>query len=311
MDTHALALGRQRAAENLPERLTWGAVALSVTDPDRTERFWRDALGFVRRPAEGPNLALGTSDRTLVVLHPGAASPAVPRHAGLYHVAYGMPSQAEFSRRLMRLGELAIPHAAVDHVMSKAIYLSDPDGHGIEIAYETPQRFGRFSTEGGRFALVDAEGRTRSGREKLDLCAEMRLSDRTDPAAPVHRDAVVAHLHLHVPELNAALAWFEGIGFVRNLTLTGFGMADMGTGGPYTHRLAVNLWAGRGVVPAPATSARLLSYDLETGDAAVFAAARKRLTEDLSTGDLVGTDPAGVLLRLRLRGSMTEQEAAA
>ena len=38
-----------------------------------------------------------------------------------------------------------------------------------------------------------------------------------------------------------------------------FGMADMGTGAPYTHRLAMNLWAGPGARPAPEPSARLLA----------------------------------------------------
>jgi catechol 2,3-dioxygenase len=295
MDTDALALARRLAAENSPERLTWGAIALSVTDLDRAARFWTSVLGFVPRHGGEHRLALGTPERTLVVLHPGAL---------------GMPSQAEFSRMMARLLHMRIPHAPVDHLMSKAIYLDDPDGHGIEIAFETPERFGRFSNEGGRFALIDASGQVRSGRERLDVRAELAL-DGTDPGEPLHRDAVLAHLHLHVPDLTAALDWFEGIGFARNLTLADIGMADMGTGAPYTHRLAVNLWAGQGVTPAPATSARLLAYGLDTRDAAVFAAARSRLNEDIGTGELLGTDPAGVALRLHLRPSITQEEKAA
>lgn len=121
----------------------------------------------------------------------------------------------------------------------------------------------------------------------------------------------MAHLHLHVPALDPALDWFEGIGFARNLVLANFGMADMGTGASYTHRLAVNIWAGQGVTPAPETSARLLSYTLATPDEAAFAAAREQLTEGPLAGELTGTDPAGVELRLRLSASQSRKGEAA
>lgn len=311
MDTPALALARQRTANNLPERLTWGPLTLSVTDLDRAEVFWTAVVGFVRRPEPGPGLALGTPDRTLVVLQPGATSPVAKGYAGMYHVAFGMPSQAEFSRRMQRFIDLHLPFSPVDHLMSKAIYISDPDGHGIEIAFETPERFGRFSFDGSGFAMVDATGRPHSGRERLDLRAELAEADGSDPALPLHRDTTVAHLHLHVPALDTSLAWFERLGFARNLTLPDFGMADMGTGASYTHRLAMNLWAGPGARPAPAGSARLLSYRLETPDTDTFAAARAQLTEDPETGAMMGTDPAGVTLTLALLATEHRKENAA
>lgn len=311
MDTQALALARQRAADGLPERLNWGPMTLSVTNLDRSEAFWTAAMGLVRRSEHGPGLALGTSDRTLVVLVPGATSPVARGHAGLYHVAFGMPSQAEFSRRMLRFIHLGLPFSPVDHLMSKALYLSDPDGHGVEIAWETPERFGQFSNLDGQFNMFDIDGRLHSGRERLDVAAELALADGTDPALPLHRDAAIAHLHLHVPALEPSLTWFEGVGFARNLFLHDFGMADMGAGAPYTHRLAMNLWAGSGARPAPTTSARLLSYRLETTDSAVFRTARAHLKEDPSTGALTGTDPAGVNLTLTLGATETRKEEAA
>lgn len=311
MDTAALALARQRAADNLPERLTWGPLTLSVTNLDRAAAFWTEVIGLVRRADQAPGLALGTPDRTLVALSPGAASPVAKGHAGMYHVAFGMPSQAEFSRRMQRFISLGVPFSPVDHLMSKAIYLDDPDGHGIEIALETPSRFGGFSFDGGRFAMFDAKGRPHSGRERLELRTELAQADGTDPALPLHREATVAHLHLHVPALDPSLTWFEGLGFARNLNLPDFGMADMGAGASYTHRLAMNLWAGRGARPAPANSARLLSYRLEAADAGTFAAAKALLTENPGSNVLTGTDPAGITLTLALRSAKAQKEQAA
>lgn len=312
MDTPALALARQRSADNLPERLSWDAVTLSVTNLDRAEAFWTTALGFIRRGHEGPGVALGAPDRTLVVLVPGATSPVARGHAGMYHVAFGMPSQAEFSRRMRWLIDLGLPFSPVDHLMSKALYIDDPDGHGIEVTLETPERFGRFGNAGGRFSMYDAAGKPHSGRERLDMRAELAQADGADPALPLHRDAFLAHLHLHVPALNPSIAWFEALGFARNLTLPDFGMADMGAGAPCTHRLAMNIWAGVGAKPAPESSARLLSYRLATSDAETMAVARARLSEDQASGHLHGTDPAGVTLNLRfaLSNSITKGLAA-
>jgi catechol 2,3-dioxygenase len=229
----------------------------------------------------------------------------------MYHVAFGMASQAEFSRRVRHFAALGVPFSPVDHLMSKALYLSDPDGHSIEIAWETPERFGRFSTEGGRFTLIDADGNTHSGRERLDLKAELDLADDTAPALPLHRDTNVAHLHLHVPGLEPALDWFEGIGFARNLLLPDFGMADMGAGAPYTHRLAVNVWAGPGAKPAPEGMARLLGYTLYTTDQQAFEQAKSRLTQGDEASALTGKDPAGVTLHLHFGHPDLKTEAAA
>lgn len=297
MDTDALSLARSLEKQGLPERLGWGALDLSVTHLDSAMRFWTGALGFVLRPGEGSGMAIGTEQRTLVVLHEGAAMPVQSGHAGLYHVAFGVPSQAEFSRLLARLAGQNLQVSPVDHTMSKAIYLNDPDGHGIEIAFETPERFRRFAVGAAGFAMIDRDGRLRTGRDPLDVRAEMAFARGADLTAPIAEETVVAHLHLHVPDLGTAVDWFEGIGFARNLMLAEMGMADMGAGAAYTHRLAMNIWAGRGVRPAPPHSARLLGYRLITTDSATFAHARARLGPS-DDGSLFGRDPAGIPLTL-------------
>lgn len=310
MDTDALKLARSLKAHGLPERLTWGAVELSVTDLDRAVQFWTGALGFLPRPDPGTGVALGTSERTLVVLQPGAHRPVMNDVTGLYHVAFAVPSQEEFSRLLNRFKGLGLRVSPVDHTMSKAIYLNDPDGHGIEIALETPERFARFDNSSYGFAMIDSEGRFRSGRDPLDLKAELAAAAGTDPSAPIASETVVAHMHLHVPDLEPGLDWFEGLGFARNLALPSMGMADMGAGAAYTHRLALNIWAGRGAPPAPDHSARLIRYHLTTSDAALFKQASRRLRHD-AHGNLSGCDPAGATLTLALSPTTrTDRDAA-
>ena len=300
METDALALARTHSEKNLPERLGYGPVDLSVTNLDRAVAFWTSVLGFVPRTEPGPGVALGTTQRTLVILHPGATAQCAKGHLGMYHVAFGVPFQAEFSRLMRRFRQLKIRHAPVDHLMSKAMYLNDPDGHGIEIALETPERFSCFRQDARGFLLLDVQGRPHSGREALDIAAELAMAENADLGAPISDEAVVAHVHLHVPALEPALDWFEGIGFARSLYLPDMGLADMGAGATYTHRLALDVWAGPGAKPAPSDSARLLGYRLTTTDPVVFDRARSRLIVD-AAGRLIGIDPAGIALTLNLR----------
>jgi catechol 2,3-dioxygenase len=292
------------------DRLSWGTITLTVTDLPRAQRFWSEVLGLLPRPHTGAGLALGTAAQTLVVLQPGATKAAPRGVAGLFHVAFSLPRQAEFSRMIRRLMHKRIAFSPVDHLMSKALYLDDPDGHGIEITLETPQRFGGYASQPGRFAMLDTAGRPHSGRAALDIGGELVQADGTEPMLPLPVDAGISHLHLHVPALDAAVAWFQGVGFIPNLALPNIGMADMGAGGPFRHRLAVNIWAGLGVASAPAAAARLVAYQINTADAALFAAAQSRLKITPETGHATGIDPAGVQLTMALQNAGTTQQMA-
>lgn len=245
------------------DRLRWGMVEFQVRDIVRSTAFWCEVLGFVDRGREGGSQALGTAEETLVILHEGAGSPVDRRAAGLYHVAFGVPDQIEFSRLLARLSYLRQMFSPIDHTMSKAIYLSDPDGIGIEIALETPERFGRFSEMTHDFGVYDSNGLRRSGRDLIDVRAELQvLADDTNLFLPIASGTCVAHLHFQVPRIEEALDYFQGVGFARNLFLPHFGFADMSAGSAYTHRLAFNLWAGRDILPSGPDRARLIRYTL-------------------------------------------------
>ena len=104
------------------DRLSWGTVELQVTDLDRAVAFWTSALGLIERNFTASGNALGTKERTLVVLHPGAETPVKAPFTGMYHVAIGVSSQAEFSRMLARLIHLNVQVGPTDHLMAKSLY---------------------------------------------------------------------------------------------------------------------------------------------------------------------------------------------
>jgi len=279
------------------DRLSWGVVELQVTDLERTVRFWVAALGLVERTRSATSVSLGTKEDTLFILHAGASRPAEPPYTGMYHVAIGVRSQAEFSRLLARLIRLNVQVGPTDHLMAKSLYLVDPDGLEIEITLETPQRFSHFGDMSQSLTLYDVNGRPHSGRGPLDVDAELAHAKDANLMADIADDAYLAHLHFKVGALEPALDWFEKLGFSRHLTLANWGFADMGAGLENTHRLAMNTWAGPNHAPAPDDMARLIGYELIALDDEVLAKSPLQKDGD----DWQGIDPAGVKVSMRSR----------
>src|SRR5205823_10986268 len=159
-----------------------GAVELGVTDGDRALRFYRDYVGLTPLASMGSEIRLGAAGRELVVLHPDAERPVVPRRSGLYHLAIVVPDRRELARVIARLGRLQWDQYPTDHVMTKANYLWDPDGNGIEIYTESPED-GTMGFANGTFVAYDKDGKHRSGRDPIDLdelFSHLREDDRTE-----------------------------------------------------------------------------------------------------------------------------------
>lgn len=277
---------------------TWGPVHVDVTDEQRSLAFWREVIGLELRDQSAAGIRLGVADADLLVLHPGAARPAMRGYSGLYHLAIHLPSEAEFARALGRLLTLRVRNAPTDHIMHWATYLDDPDGIGLELSFETLDRFGGY-LEGGRgMGIVDTGGRLRRATDTLDLEEVFsHLGDR-ELDRPLPAGTRIGHVHLHVDAIEPALAFYETVGFVPNLNLD-IGMADMTAAGGFPHRLALNTWQGAGAPQPPAGTAGLRNLSLALRSAGELAAAIGRLetagvelAED-GDGGLLVRDPAG------------------
>ncbi len=238
-----------------------GAVELAVTDADRAHRFYRDYVGLTPLASDGPELRFGAAGREIVVLHPGAERPVVPRTSGLYHLAIVVPDRRELARVIGRLAGLRWEQYPTDHVMTKANYLWDPDGNGIEIYTESPED-GTMGFANGTFAAYDKDGRPRSGRDPIDLdelFSHLREDDRLDQ--PLPPGTKMGHVHLHVADVDDALRFYHdlvGFDVMGHVPGTGFVSA-----GGYHHHLGLNEWAGRGARPAPPGSAGLRRFTVE------------------------------------------------
>lgn len=240
-----------------------GAVHLFVTDGDRAQVFWRDVVGLSLLSDDQGLIRLGAGDRELVVLHPGAMRPVPRGTTGLYHLAILLPNTKELARAIGRLYSIRYPHSPTDHLMTKTTYLWDPDGNGIELYADTPER-GTFGAENGVFVARDAEGNLRSGRDPLDvdeLLQELTPADRLDQTMPA--GTKIGHIHLHIADLEEAVNFYRDIiGFEVQASAPAMGAAFVSAGG-YHHHLGLNTWAGEGIPPAPEGSAGLRHFTIE------------------------------------------------
>src|SRR5579864_2861706 len=242
-----------------------GEVHLDVTDVDRALSFWRDLIGLAVLTEHGDAVSLGVGDRTLLVLHPGAKRPVQRGHAGLYHVAIHLPNEPEFARVLARLIVARHPISPTDHIMSKAIYLHDPDRIMVELTLETPERVRKYGWDdaGGEPEIIDSDGRRRGGTEPLDVEQVLNtLADR-DLEKPLPNGTKVGHVHLHVGDLSEAARFYrDELGFIENTNIPFFQMADLYAGGTFPHRIALNTWQGQGATQPPAGTAGMRHFTI-------------------------------------------------
>lgn len=283
----------------LPAATRLGRVRLQVADLDRSLAWYRRVLGLepIDRPPGSGNekvVALGAPGSTdaLVELHERPGVSPVPRRGrlGLYHYAILLPDRAALGRFLRHLSDIGERAGMSDHLVSEALYLTDPDGLGIEVYADRPRESWR----------VDDRQLTMT-TEPLDVEGVLR-SDAGVAWAGMPSGAVIGHVHLFVGDLERAASFYHaGLGLDK--TVWSYpGALFLGAGG-YHHHLGTNIWA-QGAPLAGADDARLLEWEVvvptEADAGAVIAsiAAAGGPVETTATGG-VARDPWGTALRVR------------
>ena len=136
-------------------RTTIGHVHLKVADIDRALGFWSGVLGFEvtqRYGAEAAFLSAGGYHHHIGLntwMSKGGSPP--PRDTtGLFHAAILYPTRAALADALRRLLDAGYPlDGASDHGVSEALYLSDPDGNGVELYWDRPEAEWPRTADGG------------------------------------------------------------------------------------------------------------------------------------------------------------------
>ena len=197
------------------------------------------------------------------------------------------------SRVLARLFIRRVFMSPTHHVMSKAIYLDDPDGIGIELTLETPERVRSMRMTPSGPEIIDASGQRRSGRDLLDVREVLTALPDNDLARPLPAGTFIGHMHLHVGDIDANRRFYrDGLGFID---ANDFGSAvDFHANGRFKHRMAINTWQGVGVSQPPTGTAGLRHFTIRFDTPERLQATLERVTGTTAHADghLV-RDPAG------------------
>jgi catechol 2,3-dioxygenase len=264
-----------------------GPVHLTVSDLERSLGYYRTAIGLNVLGDDNGEATLGTGDRELLVLveSPGAA----PSHGytGLFHFALLVPSRADLARWLAHAARDRVPLTGMsDHYVSEALYLRDPDGHGIEIYADRPREVWQ--------GQVDMR-MTTEPLDVQDLLGELD-DPETEPFPGLAAGTIMGHVHLKVSDIDSTVRFYRdvlGFGLMAQL---GAQAAFLAAGG-YHHHVGANTWESAGADPPPEHSAALRKATIVLPDAPArehvlgqIDAAGHAIEDD---GDPVVRDPSG------------------
>jgi catechol 2,3-dioxygenase len=245
----------------IPAATRMGAVHLAVSDLERSLAYYETTIGLsIREHGAGRALLSAGGDDLLVLIEQPVARPS-RGYCGLYHFALLLPQRVDLARWL---AHAAHDHVALeglaDHFVSEAIYLSDPDGHGIEIYWDRPRELWE-----GRVA----KRMTTLPLDTSSLFAELAapVSGSRDPGGePVDpmkapfdglpAGTTMGHVHLCVADIPRTIAFYRDVlGFALMASLGG--QAAFLSAGGYHHHLGANTWQSARSGQPPEGSATL------------------------------------------------------
>jgi len=218
-------------------------------------RFYSEALGLKPLEQSASGIELGAGERHLLTLTTRSDAARAPRNAaGLFHNAFLMPDRAELAQWVAHAAHLGLQFdGASDHLVSEAIYLSDPEGNGIEVYRDrSPDEW-----------TYHADGTVEMDTRRLDLQALYDSATKT-PWAGMSPEAALGHIHLQVGNMPEADRFYEGVlGLKKMASYPG---ASFFSSGSYHHHVAANVWNSRNAPARTGAMTGLQAYSLAFND---------------------------------------------
>lgn len=239
-------------------------VALKARDAEALGHFYRDVVGLQELERRGGVIVMGTGERRLLEIEQDdAAKPDDPREAGLFHTAFLLPTRSDLAHWARYAIDRQIGvEGASDHLVSEAIYLSDPEGNGIEIYADRPQEL---------WPRQDDEVAMKTLRLNFnDLFA--KGGEGAWNGAP--EGTVIGHVHLRVGDPAEAEKWWREAVGLDTMARYGPQAVFLASGG-YHHHIGVNSWRSAGAGRRDPRRAGLAWISLKSTDVA-----EERVLED-------------------------------
>jgi catechol 2,3-dioxygenase len=276
-------------AAETPVRI--GKVTLVVRNLPLVAGFYEKVIGLAPLASGPGRVTLGAGGKPLLeLIENKEAAPSSPRAAGLFHIAFLVPTRKDLARWLLHVAGIgARIQGASDHVVSEAIYLADPEGNGIEVYHDrAPQS---WTWQGDTVAMAT---------DHLDLDG---LVSGVEPGdwQGLPEGSCVGHVHLRVGDIPAADAFYKdalGLGLTAR-----YPGGSFFSSGRYHHHIAANVWSSRGAGPRPLPTTGLAEVELVARDEAAWQDLSDRVSAkggaQRADGSLAVEDPWRNVLVIR------------
>ncbi len=265
---------------------------LVVKDLAAVSGFYQKMLGLsvIEKTASGE--VLGVAGLPLLTLTTDGNAREAPRNAaGLFHTAFLMPDRTELARWLRHAANNnVVLDGASDHLVSEAIYLSDPEGNGIEIYADRPHDSWKFHPDG----MVEM------ATLRLDLQA-LYNSAPDDAWTGMADGTAIGHIHLQVGDIPQADVFYRDVLGLK--LMARYPGASFFASGGYHHHLGANIWNSRGAGRRAEHMTGLSDYkirfnDRQTLDTAVARLDELEIASEKRDGGVFLKDPWGIGLTL-------------
>jgi catechol 2,3-dioxygenase len=209
-------------------------VGLRVRDLEGSLEFYqRLGLNILREDVQTAQVGLGVGTLELLTLrHTPQALPRPAHTAGLYHFALLLPDEIELATFLRYSLSDHVPFGhALDHSVSQAIYLNDPEGNGIEIYADRPR---------SQWPTDDKEQLFKASRR---LKARRLLEQARSHFDGLPAETVLGHIHLNVYDLEKSTTFYKQT-FGLQLISHFVDQVSFISWDNYHHHFGLNVWAG-------------------------------------------------------------------
>lgn len=271
------------------------AVHLFVADLERSFTFYTKLLGFqlLDKSDNQIRLTVDGVHPLLTIEQPDDIRAKARRTTGLYHFAILLPNRSDLAKSVLHLSRNQWPIGSSDHLVSEAIYLSDPDGNGIELYADRDPAQWQWRDQQIHMTV-----------DPLDFDNLLLEINNDSPWEGLPSKTLIGHIHLHVAYIEEAERYYQdALGF--DIVCRYGGQASFLSTGKYHHHIAINTWAGVGA-PKPAHNQVGLKHFTLTfpteqkRQEAVDALLKYDFSVERHKGNILTIDPSGNRIRLNI-----------
>jgi len=238
---------------------TIGTVSLKVSNIERSVAYYEKVIGLRAISVTNRQASLSANGKDVLLELEEVSEPYIGTHrghTGLYHFALLLPTRKALGNILKHFIQLKISVGQADHLVSEALYLSDPDHNGIEIYRDRPRSEWQY----------DSNNMVKMATDPIDWEGVLAEADER-PFEAIDHGTVMGHIHLHVSDLNTAYRYYcELLGFSLESDWSANGALFIGAG-RYHHHIGLNIWNGRGGTPLPSHATGIKEYTIHLGTA--------------------------------------------